>query len=103
MKNTFLIAILFLIIGLVGGQFLDLNMTNQEGTAIQANFKLDKPENLEAIKDFKLIEIPDGHREYACWSENEGPIFVSGSGANSGTVTMWGTRWSCYAITFNAA
>ncbi|HRH30667.1 MAG TPA: hypothetical protein PK886_01185 [Candidatus Paceibacterota bacterium] len=104
MKNTYLIAILFLIIGLIGGQFLDLNINDQEGSVISTtDIKLDRDENLEPIENFTVIEIPDNQRQYACWSDAGGPLFISGEGSNSGTIVIGGITWSCYAITFNVS
>lgn len=104
MKNTYLIAILFLVVGLVAGQFLNLNIANQESAVLKASIQKDNTtENLKSFTDFKVIEIPSGEREYACWSSAGGPIFISTGGDDSGSISYGGLIWSCYAISYNWA
>lgn len=101
MKNTYLIAILFLVAGLVVGQFLDLNISGQEGSASKAPIIKDL-KNLKPIEDYSIIEIPDGHRQYYC-SNGTISIYIESDGDDSGSINYEGIILGCSAISGNWA
>ena len=101
MKNTYLIAVLFLIAGIVGGQFLDLNIADQEGSASEAPITKDL-KNLKPIENYSIIEIPDGHRQYYC-SNGTIDIYIEAEGDDSGTIIYQGISLRCSAISGNIA
>ncbi len=101
MKNTFLIGSLFLMVGLIGGQFLDLRIKNQEGTILKAP-AVEDLKDLKPIKDYSIIEIPDGHRQYYC-TNGAFSIFIEANAGNSGTIVYNGLTLGCTAVTGNIA
>lgn len=112
MKNTYLVAILFLIAGLVIGQFLNLNINNQSARTIDSQskdnilFQVKKSdlENMKPLEKFEVVIPGQGinNRPYACWSE-AGGITIDGDGDDSGTIDLWGYTWGCYALSYNWA
>lgn len=107
MKNTYLIAILFLVAGLIGGQFLDLNINNQEGSVINSK-KQKSLFNIDVLKatQKEIVDDPNSPaREYLCQDTESGAwsVYNFPSTLNGGYYNYGGSLLSCGAIAGNWA